>query len=243
MNSLKKINIEAVSLPDSWFQLIDSVLDNGREFVIDKGSYEGQTRLEFDWVTIHIEKPWLRDINGRPLVPEMPEGSSLVPPVKAEYISDTYWKYLMTDDRQPHEAYTYGERLCNVHTALSPPINQINYIINTYKDLGYRNNQMVLQIAQPSDLTLSDPPCLRHIDTRIQDGKLHFFPYFRSWDLFSGYPANLAGISYLQEYMSSEIGVEQGEMICSSKGLHLYGYAVKFAEMRTLKLMKAVSKA
>ena len=83
---------------------------------------------------------------------------------------------------------------------------------------------MVLQVAQPTDMMLQDPPCLRQIDTRIQDGKLHFYPYFRSWDLWGGFPANLGGIQLLKEYVAEEIGVEDGEIIASSKGLHLYDY-------------------
>ena len=114
-------------------------------------------------------------------------------------------------------------------------INQIEWIIQTYKKYGHRNNQLVLQIAEPSDLSLIDPPCLRSIDTRIQDNKLIFFVYFRSWDLWGGLPANLAGIQNLKEYMAGEIGVEDGEMIVESKGLHLYGYAEDLAKLRCLK--------
>ena len=58
-------------------------------------------------------------------------------------------------------------------------LNQIEWIIQTYKKHGHRNNQMVLQVAHPSDCTLLDPPCLRSIDTRIQDETLNFFVYFR----------------------------------------------------------------
>ena len=58
---------------------------------------------------------------------------------------------------------------------------------------------MILQVGQPTDMLLQDPPCLRHIDTRIQDGKLHFYPYFRSWDLWGGFPANLGGIQLMKE--------------------------------------------
>jgi len=95
---------------------------------------------------------------------------------------------------------------------------------------------MVLQIAHPSEITLRDPPCLRSIDTRIQDGKLHFASVlFRSWDLWGGMPANLAGIQNLKEYMAGEIGVEDGEMIVESKGLHLYGYAEDLAKLRCLR--------
>ena len=73
------------------------------------------------------------------------------------------------------------------------------------------------------------------VDTRIQDDHLHFFVYFRSWDLWNGFPSNLGGIQLLKEYMSDEIGVQDGEMIVSSKGLHLYDYVVELAEMRCQK--------
>ena len=243
---LNRILMQANDLPDAWFQAVYAALDKGREFKIDCGSYAGQTRLELDWVDIHILKPGLRCTDGLPLIPEMPEGSTLPAPVTKEYVRQ-YAPYLMTAEKRPGEQYTYGERLNAASVirkwkdgiAYCGLINQIEHIIETYKEHGPRNNQMVLQVAQPGDLLLSDPPCLRSIDTRIQDGKLHFFPYFRSWDLWGGFPANLAGISMLQEYMAGEIGVAQGEMICSSKGLHLYGYAVQFAEMRAMKQAKA----
>ena len=80
-------------------------------------------------------------------------------------------------------------------------------------------------------MTLQDPPCLRHIDTRIQDGALHFFPYFRSWDLFGGFPANLAAIELLKQYCAEQIGVENGEMIVASKGLHIYDYVWEMVEL------------
>ena len=83
-------------------------------------------------------------------------------------------------------------------------LNQIELLIWTYKNKGFRNNQMVLQVAHPSDMLLIDPPCLRHIDTRIQDGKLHFYPYFRSWDLWGGFPANLGGIQLFKEYIAAD---------------------------------------
>jgi thymidylate synthase len=114
-------------------------------------------------------------------------------------------------------------------------LNQIEAVIWTYKNKGYRNNQLVMQVGIPDDLLLQDPACLRSIDTRIQNGKLHFFVYFRSWDLWSGFPANLAGIQNLKEYMAAEIGVEDGEMVVESKGLHLYGYAEDLAKLRCMR--------
>jgi thymidylate synthase len=237
---MKLINLHATDLPDAWFQVIYALLEHGREFKIDRGSYAGQSRLELDYVTVHIDEPFLRDTEGWPLIPEMPVGCNMPAPTSKEYLAD-YAKYIMTGEKQPGEGYTYGSRLwhyrcCEPREGEIPLyLKQVPAVIETYKRHGHRTNQMVLQIAQPNDLLLPDPPCLRHVDTRIQDNKLHFFIYFRSWDAWGGFPANLAGLSMLQEYMASEIGVEPGEFVCSSKGLHLYDYAVPFAELRCMK--------
>lgn len=136
--------------------------------------------------------------------------------------------------KEIYKCYPYSPAIESLVLDRDKFLNQVDEICWTYKNKGHRNNQLVLQVAKPTDLLLLDPPCLRQIDTRVQDGKLHFFPYFRSWDLWSGYPANLGGISVLQEYMADEIGVEQGEMLCTSKGLHLYDYSVPFAKMRCM---------
>ena len=53
--------------------------------------------------------------------------------------------------------------------------------------------------------------------------------------IWGGLPANLAGIEALHSYMASEIGIEQGEFIVESKGLHLYSYAKDIAKIRCMK--------
>lgn len=266
-------HIIARDLPDLWFQAVYNVLEHGRQFEIDRGSYAGQTRLEFDYFIGRVMNP--AHGSGTPeILPDIPVGCGLPNPVEFEYIygggeyTRSYIAYFMTDTKLPGESYTYGERLVRApldwwqarfpgndeHKGIvldeahelqdqgiiyaddgAMFINQIELIIWTYLNKGHRNNQLVLQVAQPGDCYLQDPPCLRHIDTRIQDGKLHFFVYFRSWDLWGGLPANLAAIEALHQYMAAAIEVEQGEFIVESKGLHLYGYAEKFAKMRTMR--------
>jgi len=257
--------VVARDLPDLWFQAVHDILDQGRRFTIDKGSYAGQTRLEYDYFTGHVHFP-----GTQPLLPDIPPSCGIPNPVEEGYIyggegyERSYLEYLMTPHKEPGESYTYGERLTGVPISGEKLawwetgnreivdireadgravyekngnlyINQIEWVIQTYKNHGARNNQMVLQVAHPSDVTLLDPPCLRSIDTRIQDEALHFFVYFRSWDLWGGLPANLAGIQNLKEYMATEIGVADGEMIVESKGLHLYGYAEELARLRCLR--------
>jgi len=257
--------IKSRDLPDLWFQAVHDILDNGRRFKIDRGSYAGQTRLEYDYFIGHVKHPYTQ-----PLLPDIPPSCGIPNPVEEAYIyggegyERSYIEYLMTGSKEPGESYTYGERLTKSvidgdkltwwekgndeiidkrsidgKSVLEEDgklyLNQIEWVIATYKKYGERNNQMVLQVAHPSDITLIDPPCLRSIDTRIQDDTLHFCVYFRSWDLWGGLPANLAGIQNLKEYMSGEIGVKDGEMIVESKGLHLYGYAEELAKLRCMR--------
>ena len=257
--------VNARDLPDLWFQAVHDILDHGRRFTIDRGSYAGQTRLEYDYFIGHVKFP-----GTLPILPDIPASCGIPNPVEEGYIyggdgyERSYLEYLMTGQKEPGESYTYGERLTQIpisgdklnwwkdaNTEIIDLrkvdgkviyqedgklyLNQIEWVIDTYKRHGHRNNQMVLQVAHPSDVSLVDPPCLRSIDTRIQDDTLHFCIYFRSWDLWGGLPANLAGIQNLKEYMASEIGVKDGEMIVESKGLHLYGYAEDLAKLRCLK--------
>ena len=242
---LNPVFIKTTDLNDTWHQVLFALLDKGRRFKIDKGSYAGETRLEFDYLTIQITHP-----GARPLEPQIPEHLGIPNPVEIGYIlgdhpsfkGKPYIEYLMSPIKEEGEDYTYGSRIsgydylvCDMEERIDchyATLNQIEKIIYTFKNFGYRNNQMVLQIARPEDLMLEDPPCLRHIQCRIQDNKLHFMVYFRSWDMFSGAPSNLAAIQILKEYMGGEIGVEDGEIIAASAGAHIYGYVEEIAKLR-----------
>ena len=48
----------------------------------------------------------------------------------------------------------------------------------------------------------------------------------------------MGGLQLVKQYMASEIGVEDGEIIACSKGLHLYEYSWELAQMRTKKVIK-----
>lgn len=227
---LKPIFIEARDLPDAWFQCVDKILEDGYTYTIDRGSFEGQKRLEFDYITVHIKYP-----GTRPLLPDIPPGLGIPNPVADGYLEE-YLPYLMTPSKQEGEDYSYGERLTYGYQShsgeLTVHIDQISEVIRMFKEDGHHTNQACMSISQPGDLHLSDPPCLRLIDCRIKEGKLHFIVYFRSWDLWNGFPANLGGIQLMKEYMAAEIGVEDGEIIASSKGLHLYDYVWELAQVR-----------
>lgn len=216
---MELVFIEARDLPDAWFQCVYNILEKGRTYLIDRGSYEGQKRLEFDYVTVHMKFP-----GTRPLLPDIPPALGIPNPVADDYL-DQYLPYLMTSEKKEGEEYTYGEYL-------EP---QISEVIRMYREDGPGTNQAFMTIGNPETIYLSDPPCLRGIDTRIKENRLHFAVYFRSWDLWNGFPANLGAIQLLKEYMAESIGVGDGEIIAASKGLHLYDYIWELAKLRTMK--------
>lgn len=112
-------------------------------------------------------------------------------------------------------------------------VNPMEEVIRIYREEGHNTNQAIMEVGMPSDILLEDPPCLRLIDTRIRNNRLHFIVYFRSWDLYNGFPVNLAGLQQMKEYMAGAIGVEDGSIRAISKGLHLYDDMWEIAYVRT----------
>lgn len=205
--------IEARDLSEAWFQCVCKALTHGYEYKIERGSYAGQQRKELDFVVVQIRYP-----GTRPLIPDVPQG--VPPPSTMDYVEE-YLPYLMTAHRKEGEQYTYGQYL----------EKQVAEVIKMYQEDGYNTNQAFMAVGDAQSIFLSDPPCLRAIDTRIRHNKLNFVVYFRSWDLWAGFPSNLAAIQLLKEYMASEVGVEDGEIIAMSKGLHLYEYSWELAKI------------
>jgi thymidylate synthase len=253
---MKLTTIKGYSIEDVWHQTIYACVEHGRDFQIDRGSYAGQKRKEFDMLMLQFKTPW-----AEPLLPKIAAHHNIPDPVDEEWFygsksknQRSYIEYLMSDVLLKNESYTYGQRLTchqiDYNRAKYPHmydkklhvqdqdvfknrkiipfengdffLNQIEYVIDCYLKHGFRNNQMVLQIATPDDLLLKDPPCLRSIDTRIQDNALHFFVHFRSWDLWGGMPANIAAIEILNQYMAQQLNVKNGEIFAACKGAHLY---------------------
>ncbi len=61
--------IEARDLPDAWFQCVYNIFEAGRVYTIDRGSFKGNKRLEFDFVVVKIRHP-----ETRPLIPRYTPG-------------------------------------------------------------------------------------------------------------------------------------------------------------------------
>jgi thymidylate synthase len=246
--------LEATTIPDSWFQLVWNLMCSEAPktvYEIDKGSYVGQKRLEYEYVIVRIDQP-----GSRPLIPEIPSHLSIPAPVESmEYVNDYFVNYLMSTDVAENETYIYGtwivpgvkrviEQLRN-----SPGNNQATISIGGWAPSEIRSTIGFMSIPVKGERCdgmfvdtdnyidpgtgQRDPACLRLIDFRLdQSGFLHMVVYFRSWDLWGGFAANLAGLQLVKEYVGQEIGAKDGCIIASSKGLHLYDHCIEVAAQR-----------
>lgn len=203
--------INAFNITDAWFKCLEKCISEEKgvyTYKIEKGSYEGKYRKEFDQVLINIKNPGFK-----PLVPEVPEG--VPPPCSIDQVNTYALEYIYLPTKRVDEQYTYGERINEG--------NQLEEVIAKLQK-SKETNQTCIEVAKPSDMNLDDPPCLRLIDVRVRYGAVHFFIYFRSWDLYSGLPVNLGGLQILKEHIAKNLDLQDGTLNAWSKGLHLYDF-------------------
>lgn len=230
----------------AWYQAVDLVLTKGRKYFIDSGSCEKTHRLTLSML-IEIHKP-----GTRPLAPLMPEGSNISPPTTEEKIIE-YAASLVTPDKEKNQHYTYGEDLwwqieevikyfkkygfgnacCHMPVGRPESFFFYNRDVDYYEMIVVedRKNGEVIWTRNICNTWNKNPEievssqCLRGIDCWVENDKLHFWCYFRSNDLWGGWPENHGGLQMMKEIMADRLGVEDGVLITSCKDLHIYEHA------------------
>lgn len=230
--------LTAKTISDAWFQLIYNLFDNAYAQKIQKGSFENeQYRLQYPGIAVYIEHPYYD------MVPTIPPTSGIPAPTTMEYIEDYFANYLMNPELAENETYTYAGR---IQHSMPKGGTQLERVIDILKETPL-TNQAVIEIATPEDLDICygkdgklDPPCLRLLDFKVipidNELVLTVSAYFRSWDLWAGFPTNLGGIELLKQLVTSETYLKNGPMYAYSAGAHIYGYQEEIARLRTLRV-------
>lgn len=232
--------IKAKTIPDAWFQALYNLIDydedrklkNGVLYQIDQGSYEQSWRLEYPFVAIEIDHPL-----EKPLLPDLPPHTNLPPIADMAYVYQYFIEYFMGTEIPPNTAYSYGTRINQIlrwNEVRDYNMPQLDILIERLKEHPH-SNQLILQIAEPSDLLLVDPPCLRSIALKVIDGDIDLHVYFRSNDLWSGFPVNLACMSLFLKYLTVMAEYGSGKIYYFSSGLHLYHHNFEHAAIRCQK--------
>ena len=107
--------------------------------------------------------------------------------------------------------YTYHERMAE----------QIPFIIRELRRDQY-SRRTVIDVRRINDITLSDPPCLQHIQFMVRGGKLNMTALFRSNDACKATFMNAYALTCLQEMVAAEIGVDVGSYTHIANSFHAY---------------------
>jgi thymidylate synthase len=229
--------LNAKSISDAWFQLIYNIFDHSYMQTIQKGSFEKeQYRLQYPGIAVYIEHP------HDDIVPIVPPGMGIPSPTTIEYIEDYFANYLMDPKLAENETYKYASR---IQHPMPKGGTQLERVIDVLKKTPL-TNQAIVEIGSPDDHDVCigndgklDPPCLRLIDFKVIPGNeellLSISCYFRSWDLWAGFPTNLGGLELLKQHVAHESGLKSGPMYAYSAGAHIYGYQEDIARIRTLR--------
>lgn len=240
-STLPPFFVKAKTISDAWFQLIYNLFDNAYTQKIQKGSFEDeQYRLQYSGIAVYIEHPYYD------MVPTIPPGLGIPAPTTKEYIEDYFVNYLMNPELSENETYRYSSR---IHYRMPKGGTQLERVIEILRETPL-TNQAVIEIATPDDLDICygndgklDPPCLRLLDFKVippaadldAEPVLTVSAYFRSWDLWAGFPTNLGGIELLKQFVAGETALRNGPMYAYSAGAHIYGYQEEIARLRTLR--------
>ncbi|HMK60426.1 MAG TPA: thymidylate synthase [Dissulfurispiraceae bacterium] len=232
--------LKAKTISDAWFQLIYNIFDNSYTQQIQRGSFEKeQYRLQYPGIAVFIEHP------SEDIVPIIPPALGIPAPTSMEYIENYFANYLMDPALSENETYKYSSR---IHHPMPQGGSQLDRAISMLRETPL-TNQAVIEIGTPEDYDTCfgkdgklDPPCLRLLDFKaIPSNKtmlLTVTAYFRSWDLWAGFPSNLGGIELLKQYVAAETEMTSGPIYAYSAGAHIYGYQEELARLRTLRVQK-----
>jgi len=203
-------------IPDSFNQLLRGIATEGYIYKIDRGSFKGSCRKQLDMAMVKICFPY--DSNHHNMINAIPEGSTIPNPVDDDFL-EGYIFDLLYNTKKEGEDYSYGERLDG----------QIDTAVKILKD-NQGTNQVVLQIAQPSDMKLEHPPCLREMELKVVNGKLNGYITFRSNDIFNAYLANIASLAFIKDIVAYESVIEDGCIYYTSSGCHIYDHQADAVE-------------
>lgn len=197
------------TIEQAWRMTLWTCARYGYSYKVEKGSYEGQLRKQLDHLVVVIDEPGIR-----PLAVSLPENTGIPAPTSEEKIQSYFFEYLATDTKEDKEDYTYGQYIAP----------QLPGVIELLNKSGGSTNQACISVGDKDSIKLNDPPCLRVIDFKVVEDKLAMSLFFRSWDIFVGFPENLGGLQLLKEYilMHLEFPVYDGSIIAYSSGAHIY---------------------
>ncbi|MCL4393479.1 MAG: thymidylate synthase [Chloroflexi bacterium] len=129
-----------------------------------------------------------------------------------------YYPQLLTSERPPDIAYTYGERLFDFGGR-----DQVAAMVDELRRARYSRRSVAGLWDPTRDAGSSDPPCLNVVQARVRDDRLFLTAYFRSHDIFRAWLTNAFGLRRLQQEIAGRLSdCMLGDLVIVSQSAHIY---------------------
>lgn len=113
--------------------------------------------------------------------------------------------------------YTYGSRLRSWRG-----IDQINSLIKRLKNSIYTRRAVAVTWDVEKDHENEEAPCLDLVQCIVQEDSLFMTAFFRSNDMFDGWPENALALRKLQYLIAEELSLKVGSLTTISGSSHIY---------------------
>jgi thymidylate synthase len=134
----------------------------------------------------------------------------------------------------------YGKQWRRWETADGREIDQVQLVIDTLKT-NPTSRRILWDGWNVGELdSMALPPCHKHYQFFVRDGRLDVALVQRSADAFLGLPFNLANLGLVAHLMALETGYEPGEIVWFGLDVHLYGNHVEAAETQLARTPRAL---
>lgn len=183
----------------AWLELLSLIQRFG---VIKKSDYGVDQRELLNIVTV-IEKE----------DPDIPQFFPYFQFTKEELFA--YYPQILDATTIEGVEYSYGQRMRQEQ-------DQIQHIITTLREKPYTRRALAVTWNKKEDMEHEKPPCLIVVEFLIQDNHLFLTCFFRSNDMFHGWPRNSFGLRKLQKYVGGELDLPIGSMTIISSSAHVY---------------------
>lgn len=191
------------TIKESYNDLLEIVINEGKKV---------ENTLEVANVSICITKPLLLSENLLELLTQ---------------IAEKHYSQMMIEPDQNLEK-THHSRIHNFLIGKSNEMgedvvsyDQIEEVIKKMKENPF-SKRAVITLWQPQDI--NDKYAFSYVLSQllIRDEKLIITNYFRSCDIWNGFPFNCLGIANLHNKIANRLGVKTGEFIVHIGSAHIY---------------------
>lgn len=148
-----------------------------------------------------------------------------------------YYPEMLTKRRIAGSAYNYGDRMRSQlasqgDTLQGKQVNQIKEIISLLKRRPFSKKAFAVlyRVDDWLKADTSDTPCMTQLHARITQNKLFVTAYFRSQDMFHGWPRNAFALRLLQKEIADGVGIAMGPLTIITMSAHMYADDWKTAE-------------